>query len=376
MKPRTFPAFTLVELLVVVTIIGMLVALLLPAIQSVRSNAETTQCATNLRELALAMIGYESAKGYFPGYVQRLKRGNGTPATAGFDVATRTVFVRTLPEGEVPVEFSWATMLLTRIERQDIWDQIVAADDSIQPPIRSVGLFICPADFEALAVPDRPALSYVGNTGAWDFDEKIRDGRFLRGDGVGDTANNGVLLNLTSGNRKSSLSSIRDGVATTLLLSENIHRNYDWPILGKPPWFSWLSGDFYEMTYQGCAEQQFGMVWVVSESPKPGGLEPKLSEQQRINGNEGDLTDFRAFFPNFARPASNHNGGVNVAFCDGHTQFMRDNIEYTVYQRLLSANGAKCVDPVDHDNGVRPVDRSHPIYVLRTSPLLSNQDYQ
>ncbi len=267
-------------------------------------------------------------------------------------------------------------MLLPRIERQDIWDQIVAADDSVQPRIDRLTLFVCPVDSTALSVPDRPALSYVANTGSWDFDVLKRKMRFLKGKGFGDTPDNGVFLNLVQGSHKSRLISIRDGAATTLLLSENVHRIYDWPISGKPPWFSWLSGDFYQMTYQGMAEQQFGMVWVVSENPKPGGIQPELDEQERINGNEHDTTDFPAFFPNFARPASDHSGGVNVAFCDGHTRFMRDSIDYTVYQRLLTANGAKCVDPVDHDNGVNPVDANHPIHIFRSAPPLSDQDYQ
>ncbi len=66
--------FTLVELLVVITIIGMLVALLLPAVQSVRENARQTQCLNNLKQISLATVSHESAKGEFPGYSQFIKR--------------------------------------------------------------------------------------------------------------------------------------------------------------------------------------------------------------------------------------------------------------------------------------------------------------
>src|SRR4051812_9514442 len=69
-------AFTLVELLVVITIIGMLVALLLPAVQSARERGRQLTCLNNIKQLGLATFSYDSSKGQVPGLTQLIKRGN------------------------------------------------------------------------------------------------------------------------------------------------------------------------------------------------------------------------------------------------------------------------------------------------------------
>src|SRR5262245_26389347 len=66
MTTRKNRGFTLVELLVVIAIIGVLVALLLPAIQAAREAARRTQCTNNVKQMALAAANYETSRGYFP----------------------------------------------------------------------------------------------------------------------------------------------------------------------------------------------------------------------------------------------------------------------------------------------------------------------
>lgn len=339
--------FTLVELLVVITIIGMLIALLLPAVNAVRENARTTQCANNMRQLGVAAIAHDTAKQELPGLAQFIKRSNTRWATAGYDTTTNKFAV-----GEVAIAnptaaakqkitgFSWATILLPRLERSDIWDQITNPPDASVPvPVPAIEVYVCPSDQEAQSQAGLAALSYSGNSGAWDRNQS--------GDFVGDAKENGVFFNLADHDRypatgkapKSRLGRIKDGIATTLMFAENNNKSY-LPATGTTPQFSYLGIPNGEEP----AEQVLGFVWVANTSPQPGNA---ITDQERINGNSTDLAVFPYNLPLFARPASAHGSGFNATFCDGHNQFIRDNIDYIVYQQLMTANGRKCIDPMD-----------------------------
>jgi prepilin-type N-terminal cleavage/methylation domain-containing protein/prepilin-type processing-associated H-X9-DG protein len=369
---RVPSAFTLVELLVVITIIGMLVAMLLPAVQRVRENARTTQCMNNLGQLGKAMISYESSKQEFPGYSQLVKRGQGLYLAAqdsdnDLKLEVLTIDASTNPSNKNNAwHISWAAMLLSRMERQDVWDALVdknltagtaGVTNEMLEVIRPIETFVCPSDFDALGLADRAALTYIVNTGAWDRDTS---GDFLYGPNKGDTVDNGAFFNRAEydvnpayGRAPTTrLSGIKDGAGTTLMLSENIHKDYE----TSPP-FTWLAG----------TEQHLGMVWVVNTQPTPG---TGLDQQEQINRQNSST--FPSTLPNFARPACNHGGGVNSVFCDGHTRFIREDIDYVVYQRLLTTNGKKCVDPTNWNN---LTGQGQAIFIFRTAPPLSEQDY-
>jgi len=328
------PAFTLVELLVVITIIGMLVALLLPAVQGARESARTTQCMNNVSNLAKAMIAYDTSKQSFPGYLQLVKRNSTTYATALYDANSQAIVVQSTTSQNNATPLSWAAMLLSRIERQDIWDQIVAID--ALPPIRRVDTFICPSDRDAFEVQDRPALTYVVNTGAWDRN----NGQPLRSSGSqikGEVAANGVFFDqslVSAGNFSTRMSSIHDGAATTIMMSENINKSYD---LNGSPLFCWAASGSPPTDNAG-SEQQFGMVWVANTTPQNGS---GVTFQEPIGRNTSDVVDFPNNLPQFCRPASSHRNGVNVAYCDGHTQFLRDDIDYTVYRQMMTPYGGQ-----------------------------------
>jgi prepilin-type processing-associated H-X9-DG protein len=226
---------------------------------------------------------------------------------------------------------------------------------------------VCPEDSDVKSQPDVPGLSYSVNCGAWDRDTNKA---FLYVPGSkGDTPDNGVFFSYADYDRagasgpKMRISSIKDGAATTIMLSENIHKSYESTTSSGAPAFGWMFG----------TEQQLGIVWVIptngTSSPQPGNT---INDQERINGNANDLVSFDPTTPRFARPASGHSSGVNVAFCDGHGKLQRDDIDYTVYQQLMTPNGRKCVDPMDQSK----VTSGNPIYGFRTLPPLAEKDFE
>src|SRR6187431_263564 len=92
-SPRRRFAFTLVELLVVITIIGMLVALLLPAVNASRARARQLQCLNSMKQIGLATFNYDSSKGQVPGLTQFIKRGNKEYANLSYNSTERKFMV-------------------------------------------------------------------------------------------------------------------------------------------------------------------------------------------------------------------------------------------------------------------------------------------
>ncbi len=115
-SPLSPRAFTLVELLVVITIIGILIALLLPAVQAAREAARRMQCSNNLKQIGLALHNYHTAIGTFPsGYISAY----GDPGYPS--------------SNDLGPGWGWAAMMLPYIELGNLHDQIRFDEDIAHP---------------------------------------------------------------------------------------------------------------------------------------------------------------------------------------------------------------------------------------------------
>ncbi len=309
---RPTRGFTLVELLVVITIIGMLMALLLPAVQAARETARRATCSNNQKNVSLALLNYESSRGSFPGYESTVDNANLT-----------TIFGSK--------KACWIVPLFPYIERNDLWtkwsDSSVAADsdgDGTFDGLVYLKLLVCPSDPpEQTSAGDTP-LAYVVNAGLYDNATNITnddtDARLVLATAECQTkggtqlqrkAANGVCHYLFTPDGESQMGlkvsldyiSSHDGAHTTLLLSERLQEEEN---------ASW--GDNPENSVS--AEDKWGFCWRWADSATTLGTLLKLTDH--VN--------------------SYHGGGVVTAFCDGHVTFLDDSINYRVYQHLMTPN--------------------------------------
>lgn len=232
---RSLHAFTLVELLVVIAIIGILVALLLPAVQAAREAARRMQCQSQVKNIALALHNYNSANGVFPPSAV-----TNSPACDPNDPGKRPDPSGTLKFARPCSGPSWTVQILPYLEENAIFDQMdlsepfaVLADQALAetcgpspnyiPQLSTVGLFHCPTD----PYPSQQATlnSYSACQGGGPvvtqttgFDPKYTSACTAQPTAVGRaTYNNGIFF----ANSKIGTAKIVDGTSQTILLGEN-----------------------------------------------------------------------------------------------------------------------------------------------------------
>jgi prepilin-type N-terminal cleavage/methylation domain-containing protein/prepilin-type processing-associated H-X9-DG protein len=302
-------AFTLVELLVVIAIIGVLVALLLPAVQSAREAARRSQCSNNLKQLGLGLTQYaDTFKGAFP-------------------VGSYTCCSGT-----------WQVALLPYVEQKALFDQykgygqINASGEidvnfrysaSVNVPVtsQSIKVYTCPSDFKVAPRSTITFHNYVGNHGNTTLSRKTPHGVQTNGQPNKYGKAPFVSVSNTSSNPQVvRLSDISDGTSSTLAFSETVKGQY-----GDLRGFSWWQGGSHFEAYLA-----------------PNSNQPDVTEQDPYCVNQRPnmpCTGPTTAAPEMIGARSRHPTGVNTVMCDGSVRFMSDNVNLDTWRFLSTASG-------------------------------------
>ncbi|MDO4583548.1 MAG: DUF1559 domain-containing protein [Planctomycetia bacterium] len=295
-------AFTLVELLVVIAIIGMLVGLLLPAVQQAREAARRMQCSNKLRQVGLAIMNFESAQTSFP-YGGR--RGDGkTPGSGTF---------QTEPLKSKHFRESWFLHLMPYLELNG---EYMAMDHDYNifwegnvPYVQPKDIYFCPDDI-------------VG--AIWDGDNGERrqsKGSWRINYGETDLSQSKMYSNIAvekapfEMNKQRKIGEFRDGLSNTIFLSEGLVGNEDNTARDvRNTLFSEIEGGSSFMT----------------------NFQPNSGYDHSIWADEGILPEAPcvAVSPYYGQARSRHTNGVNATRGDNSLQFISDSIDLEVWKAL------------------------------------------
>jgi len=333
--------FTLIELMVVISVIALLMALLLPAVASARAASRKAQCQNNLRNLGIAMLARADSARRFPA------SGN-----VGNNATTALPF------------HNWVVELLPWIDRHDLFDlwkfdlpQNGAANRSLAG--LHLAVLTCPADITAIGAGD---LSYVVNGGfGWTstlagvsdcplaFSSQALD---LNGNGVAcprDATKDGkpsdkdfyfqtalfFLENWKVPNgtlRHHTPDDVVDGLSHTIMIAENVKAGYD-PF---SPDTNWASPDPRRNSF-------FVSFGVCHGGRCSAGNVDYRRANRGVEAINGALQQAEGEAP---WPSSYHAGGVYAVFADGHVKFLAQEIGGAVYAALVSPQGSRIAGPL------------------------------
>lgn len=291
MQSRHRTGFTLVELLVVIAIIGILVALLLPAIQAAREAARRMSCVNNVCQLILAVQNYELTFGVFP------------PGTVN-----DTGPIQNLPQG---YHHNWISQILPYIEEQNVYNHIdyqVGVYDDKNKPVRQsvIQILACPSDYSTN--DDLWLSSYAGCH--HDAEAPI------------DKDNHGVFF-LNSAVRTLD---VTDGLSHTLFIGEKIVGLFE-PDAQPVDDFGWMSGT--RSTLRNVGTGLNAEVQAARRSHAVQFGEIPLTEGDAAQ--DAAPVDPKLFVGGFS---SQHSGGVVTAKGDSSVVLLSNDTSSTVLRQL------------------------------------------
>ncbi len=311
--------FTLIELLVVIAIIGVLIALLLPAVQAAREAARRAQCSNNLKQIGLALHNYESALGTYPmGVVSYPNWATTCNNTSGNPDKRRnfTLFAMILPYVEAQNSFNAINFDFTV---NDLQGSVHGGRTNYTGLVARIDSFVCPSDSQQtpLAFPSNPysQSSYAGNAGLMDIIRRIQScPREINGDGA-------FSRNWTYRN-----SDFKDGLSTTFMVGEYSR------FINHPHTYTNSWTRFANWNFTGTPNTTFvnGIASAV----------PRMNANVRVPdipsvgpaitwASNPEVLEMGQFA--FHSP---HSGGAYFLFGDGSVRFLKDTINIDTYRAL------------------------------------------
>lgn len=333
-------AFTLVELLVVIGIIGVLIGLILPAVQASREAARRAQCAKNLGQLILATHSFETANGGFPlsQFIGPLSNPR-DPRTIG----VYSLHCRLLPFLEQNNLYDSINFDLPTTGGLGIEPDMTAAVNALAilhhtAGFRSVAVFLCPSDPNLIRSDTFAPVSYRACSGL---------GEFVKGPKGSEIQNEGVFVGINGGRTSLGLSAVSDGLSNTLAFSEKpigsgqggVYSPFrDWAYLC--PGDSNLDADQWVGACSHLEEvdprQDAGATWMLT-----GAIYTLFHVSAPPNTLIADCGCVTIGGLGLYSARSHHPGGVNAAMADGSVRWFPSSTSMAAWRSLGTKAGGE-----------------------------------
>lgn len=288
-KSRFRQGFTLIELLVVIAIIGVLVGLLLPAVQQAREAARRTSCVNKFKQLALACHNFNDVNKEFPpGWIlptDLTRFGNGN-------------------------YWGWGSLILPFMEENALYDRIDFTYQWLNAGNPNAGISLTPlASFQCPSDTMGPLNNKENNNGKSNYIGSFGN-KPINGSHFNTTLNRGMFTR----NTRIKIRQVTDGLSKTILLGERIGE---------------LKGtsDYKAGLWVGIRGGEGKPFCVVGRGPGSG-----TNVVNTVNGTNS-----------WAMSISNHPGGANVANVDGSLAFLNDSISLTAYRYMIQFDDGQVI---------------------------------